>query len=453
MVRRLMFACAALAAVARGASANGRAPSTQSITFRQGQDSDIAVGLTFGLVVSHDSGRTWAWMCEDAIGYKGTYDPRYAFSSSGALFASTFNGLRVMRDSCTFNVMPSGSTFVSANTLGPGPDHAFYFAASQEPDPGRGIPGDFHIYKSIDDGMTFPIQVQPPGEINWWQSLEVAPSDPQRLYLSGYRYIPVPGGVGKMKQVAIFRSDNAGADWIELPTSMFTVMPNSVIDIVGIARDDPDRVYARVKLDDNSLSDSIYRSTDKGATWKLINHKGTSIGAFLVRDNHDLIVGTQALGAEISHDDGDHWIPLVDPPHMNCLVESSAHEIWACTQNYGFNGVPSDDAGIMKTTDLVHWTKVMRYQDLTEAVPCAAGTIQQDSCATTWCQVCTQLECTPSPSYGCPALVDAPVDAPVPPRARAGCCETGAGSGGSPLALGLAVGTLLLRPRRRREPR
>jgi len=452
MIWRFTLACLVLAGVSRGALANGRPPATASITFRQGQETDVAVGLTFGFVISHDAGKTWSWMCEDAIGYKGMYDPRFAFSQSGAVFATTFAGLKVVRDSCTFGPTPAGAAFASTDALGP--DHAFYYAAAQAADAAHGVPADFSIYKSIDDGVTFPAAAKgtPTAMVNWWQSLEVAPSNAQRLYLSGYAFVPGPGGVGTMKQQLLFRSDNGGKDWTALPTTAFTVQPNSVIDLVGVQKDNADHLYARVELYDNTLSDAIWRSTDAGLTWQQINAKNASIGAFVVRaavnagGKHDLIVGTQTAGAEISHDDGTTWTPLTGAPHMSCLVENAAGELWACTQNYGFSSVPSDDAGVMKTTDLATWTKVLRYQDLKDAVTCAAGTIQQDTCAAMWCSVCAQLGCTPSATYGCPVAAEAPI---TPPAHSGGCCETAPGSAGV-LALGLSVGIVLVRPRRRR---
>jgi hypothetical protein len=111
----------------------------------------------------------------------------------------------------------------------------------------------------------------------------------------------------------------------------------------------------------------------------------------------------------------------------------------------------TDGAGIVKTSDLVTWTPVLRYQDLTEAVTCPAGTVQHDECAATWCAVCTQLGCKPSPSYGCPAA-PADVDTGDPPsRKGGGCCSAGPGAAGA-LALALSVATVILRPRRRRVP-
>lgn len=453
MAWRIALACLVLAGMPRGASANGRPAATVSISFRQGQENEVLVGLTFGIVVSHDGGKTWAWMCENVVPYTGAYDPRFAFTSSGAIFATTVDGLRVTRDSCTFGGTSAGTTVVPTNALGS--DHSFYYAAAQAAftDSTHTIPADFSIYKSTDDGMTFPLAAKgtPTATVNWWQSLAVAPSNPQRLYLSGYAYMPGPGGIGTVLQPLLFRSDNSGLAWTPLPTTDFTVMSKSVIEIAGITKDNPDHLYARVKFYDNTNRDAIYRSADAGLTWKQINAKDTSIGAFVVRaglnsqSKHDLIVGTQELGSEISHDDGDTWTPLPNAPHMNCLVENTAGELWACTQNYGVSTVPSDNAGIMKTIDLVNWTKVLRYQDLTEAVTCAAGTVQKDTCAAMWCTYCAQLGCTPAPSYGCPVPAEAPVQ-----KSGGGCCDSGSGGAGG-LALGLPVGMVLLRPRRRRE--
>lgn len=455
MVRRLALVSFLLAAVHGAAFANGRPPGTSSITFKKGAENEIVVGLTFGLLFSHDGGRTWAWMCENAIGYTGMYDPTYAYSPTGALFATTYDGLKVVRDQCVFNPMPSGLTFTSTNTIGP--NNAFYFAAAQTEDKSRQLPTDFKIYRSTDDGKTFNAGSKPGSQNDtnvWWQSLAVAPSNASRIYVSGYSYQPAMTGGEPVRKQLLFRSDNAGDTWTE--TGIAGISPiaaNTVIDLVGIDPDDPQHLYARVKLDDNVISDSIYKSSDGGTLWSRINHKNGPITAFVVRrgknagNKHDLIVGTQTMGAEISHDDGVTWTALVNPPHLNCLVENSAGELWGCTQNYSDPNVPSDEAGIMKTTDLTTWTKVLRYQELTQAVTCAAGTVQHDSCAAMWCAVCDQLGCKPDASYACPQ----PTEAPAQPGTGkgGGCCEAGGGASG-PLALALTVGTVLLRPRRRR---
>jgi hypothetical protein len=463
MSRRSVLACLwlglglalgfAAAGGERAAHANGRLPGTSSITFRQGNDNDIVAGLTFGLVVSHDGGKTWGWMCDDAIGINnGPYDPIYAYARAGTVFATTLAGLAVMRDGCTFASTTEGKAFVSTNALGP---DAFYFGAAQTADMNHSVPADFQIYRSTDDGMTFPTpsMAAAPTDTNvWWQSIVVAPSDPQIVYLSGYRFVPDAGSAAKtVRDYLLFRSDDAGAHWTSLlPNAQLTLASNSVIHVVGVSPDDAKHVYLRIQLIDDLTNDALYLSKDSGATWTEIHRRADRFVGFVVRHaltagKHDLVTATANFGTEVSHDDGMTWTTVAGAPHVGCLTENAAGELWACTQNYGVGITQSDDAGIMKTTDFTAWTKVLRYQDLTEAVSCPAGTPQHDSCAPMWCAVCAQLGCTPPASYACPVPGD---DAAPPPAKKSGCCDTGAGAGG-PLALALSVASLVLRPRRR----
>lgn len=454
MVRRLVLALlVAVTALPHDALANGRPPGTSSIAFKNGDPNEIVVGLTFGLLFSHDAGKTWTWMCENAIGYTGMYDPVYAYASSGALFATTYDGLKVVRDSCTFAAMPSGLTFTSANTIGP--DGAFYFAAAQTEDTSKSLAKDFKIYKSTDDGKSFPVSAKPgdPADTNdWWQSVLVAPSDKTRVYVSGYSYQPAMAGAEPKRTQLLFKSTNGGASYVAMKLDgIAPIAVNSVLHLVGVTADDANHLYLRVEYEDNTISDALYRSTDAGTSWTRMLGLAGPITTFVVRKTkttdgkYELIAGNKSLGTQISHDDGVTWAPLAGAPHLNCLVESPTGELWGCTQNYDNDpSAPSDNAGVMKTTDLVTWTKVLRYQELTQAVTCAAGTKQHDDCAAMWCAVCAQLGCKPDASYACPQPTEAVVAAK-----SGGCCETGGGSAGG-LALALMVGTVVRRPRRRR---
>src|SRR5678816_4665147 len=80
------------------ALANGRPPITNGVKFRPGDNHSLYVATTFGLLVSHDDGCSFRWVCEQNIGYGGTFDPQYRIATDGAIFATTFTGLRVSRD-------------------------------------------------------------------------------------------------------------------------------------------------------------------------------------------------------------------------------------------------------------------------------------------------------------------------------------------------------------------
>jgi photosystem II stability/assembly factor-like uncharacterized protein len=231
-LRFVLALCVLLAPLvtAHDASANGRPPGSSTIHFRRGQEQEIVVGLTFGLVISRDGGETWHWMCEDAIGYGGEYDPDYEVSTTGAIFATTFTGMKVARDGCTFG-MPLDEKFVS--TIEQGPDGKMYFGAAD-----TGMNPDSNIYRSDDGGNTWTGSTSPPGIANdWWTSLEVTPSNPNRLYLAGYRIMG-----GTQKTHLLFRSDDGGQTWQALPTAQFVVRPNSTIEIAGVSSTDPNLV-------------------------------------------------------------------------------------------------------------------------------------------------------------------------------------------------------------------
>ena len=442
-MRQLAVVSLILLAAVTDVAANGRPPNTSTINFKQGNEQEIAAGMTFGLLLSHDGGATWHWMCEKTVGYGGMYDPDYVYTPAGSLFATTFDGLKKMTNGCTFDATPPGTDFVSTTTLGP--DGAVYYAAADPPDLMTSDPGDSNIYKSVNDGATFPTTAMP-GMINdWWQSLEVAPSDPLRVYLTGYRLN------GSTKTFLMFKSANGGTSYTAMSQTGIVTATNSTIEIAGISKIDPQELYIRVTLENNNIGDGIYRSINGGASWTHILSKDAGI-AFVVRSNGDLVAGTQTVGSFVSHDKGATWVPLTGAPHINCLVENAAHEVWACTQNFGSPGVPPDDAGIMKTTDLATWTKVLRYQDIQGPVECAAGTAQHDDCLPMWCGLKNLLGITADPT-SCPPMTtgdDTVGGDGTGTKDPKGCCDASGEGGPTALAISSLVGMVLLRTRRRR---
>jgi uncharacterized protein (TIGR03382 family) len=440
---RLALASLIAVALVSDAAANGRPSATSTIHFRLGHESDIYAGMTFGLVVSHDNGVTWRWMCEKAVGYGGMYDPYYAYTSSGALFATTFDGLRVNSDSCTFAPTQFGSAFVSANGIGP--DNAVYVALADPAQPNATPPhaGDSNVYKTTDNGVSYPVMAMPGRVGDWWQSIVVAPANAAHVYLSGFRFdAPNP------KTFLLFKSTDGGASYVPMSTTGFTTSSNSQIELVGVTSNET--LYARVTFENGTNTEGIYKSTTGGASWTKILTKPEAIH-FRARANGDLVAATQLSGTQKSGDGGITWTDVTGAPHINCLYENTAGELWACTLNYdllttmGVPPIPGDGFGIMKTTDLTTWTGVLKFQDILEPVDCAAGTTQHDECLPTWCGLKAQLGITSN-------VIDCsvPVDGTAPPPK--GCCDATGGSGPAALGFTLFVGGLLAR-RRRASPR
>lgn len=449
-MKRIALACGILAAIAGTAGANGRPAATSTITFQKGDPQHVVAGMTFGFLTSSDHGVTWKWMCEATVGYSGIFDPDYAYSSSGAIFATTFNGLKVMRDGCTFNASPTGDTFVSTVEIDQAND--VYVGAAD--------PMDSAIYKSTNDGMNLPQLSTPDMPTDQWDAIMIAPSDVDRVYLTGYRF-----DAQSQKVFLLFTSTNGGSTWTPMSITGITHSNYSTIDVVGIDKSAPGTVYVHATLENGQKGDSIYKSTNAGMTWTKILSTTDPFGlVFLLRSNGDLVASTQTSGSQVSHDGGTTWAPIANAPHINCLVEDPAtNDVWACTHNYDSPGIPGDGFGIMKTSDYLTWTGILRYQDIAGVVSCPAGTAQNDQCVqsyqgkpSVWCCLEIQLGITDK-SVDCTGVNNcefsggdgATSDAGnVKINDPKGCCNTGGGGEGAAL---LAAGTTALLWKRRRS--
>ena len=397
-----------------------------TIRFQPGADQHVFAGAWFGLLASHDAGASWRWMCPSAVGYGGMYDPDYEPTATGALVATTFNGLRVMRDGCSFAATPLGMTFVSAVAVGP--DGAVYAAAAD--------PADTKIYKSTDDAATFPTSAAP-AAASWWTSIVVAPSDAMRVYLAGYAI------VGSTKQHYLYASTNGGGSFAPMSTAGLVTSANSSIELVGVSSTDPGVLYIEVTMDMVTTGHSIYRSSDAGASWTKILSRDWHI-AFLASRSGLLVAGTRTEPLAESSDGGTTWTTLACSPHVACLAENGAGDIWACTHQFDADMIPPDGFAIMKRGQ--PWTGVMRLQDIAGPVACAVGTVQHDTCEPAWPTLDQRLDSTPTGTLVCPV---APDDAPGDlgarddtkplPAPQSGCCSTSGGPGSLVLALGVLL--------------
>lgn len=414
------------------ARANGRFPATTGVEFQPGNSSLVAIPVTFGLLVSTDDGASFRWICENSIGYGGTYDPDYAIDSKGKLFATTFDGVRMTPDlGCTWSFAGGPLTGVFASQVEVGPDGRVWVGAAAAE--------NSNIYVSSDEGVTF----SPTGHTStgtWWDSIKIAPSDPNRVYASGFTV-----DSGGTTPLAI-RSVDGGVTFEPMSLAGVTINMGANIYVLGALPDAPDTVFLRVTRSITPVGDAIYRSTDKGDTWTKVLEIADELAAYVARaDGQTVIIGSRFTGAFRSTDGGVTFPPLANPPQMACVGERSDGTLFTCGSNWD-----PDLYALGRSTDGTTWTAVTTFQQTAAPVQCDPGTVQYDSCqAELWCSLVMQLGIT-STEVVCEAPADAGVpgiDAGSEPPKEPGCLGCGAGQMAGPLAVLLPM--LLIRRRRR----
>lgn len=437
MLRRT--AALALAVVAAGAgvaAANGRFPTSVSVQFRPGNQQDIYLGVTFGLLISHDDGGEFRWLCEQNVGYEGTFDPKYRIGDNGDIYATTFEGLRVSRDGgCSFTTATAGQSSTSpgylagiwVDAIDVGSDGAVWVATAE-----AGRPND--IFRSTDRAMTFSPLGLTSSQV-WWKSVAVAPSDPRRAYVTGYQVTQTgPDGGAIPPTVHLYRTDDAGTNWSQQPISAFELGTSPLLLVEEVAADDKQLVFVRSVRAVPPSGDKLYRSIDGGDTFAEVLITTDTIRNVVMRADGSVIVATQLGGLHKSTDRGLTFTKVSDTPEASCLGDRG-DALFACGANW-----EPDFFAIGRSQDAMAWSKVFRYVEMAGPLSCPAGTMQRDLCeAKLWPAIREQ--------FG----VAEPLtpDAPAPTDPPDGCCaaagsSTGAVVVGGSLAL-LVLGFLLRR--------
>src|SRR6185503_7772783 len=86
-----------LLGVSSHAVANGRFPNAQQLVVSPTNPDRLWLRATHGVLTSADRGKTWRWVCEEAVGYSGTRDPSIGVTATGAVLVGV-SGLSISRD-------------------------------------------------------------------------------------------------------------------------------------------------------------------------------------------------------------------------------------------------------------------------------------------------------------------------------------------------------------------
>jgi len=423
--------------VPRGARANGRFPQSISVEIQPGNDQIVLLGMTFGLGVSTDGGNHFAWVCEDTLGYTGTFDPAYAIGTDGTLYASSFDGLRTSKDGgCTFPIHPDVTGPVVAD-VDVGPDGHVFAAGSWDQADG--------VWRSVNNGASFTKTTLTSGKYSWWTTVAVEPVDGQRVYAAGYVIGLGSPDAGTITRALIYRSDDGGDSWSPVDLSTVTFASDPSVEVRAVWPGDPNTFFITV-IRDGGVGEALYRTDTGGTSFSKVLDVDNRIGTVLItKDGSKVIVGGQS-GVYISTDAGLTFPTHQDTPQLACAVERSDGTLLGGGANWD-----PDFMALGTSPDGATWTSIFRFDGITGALSCPSGTVQHDTCEdkffTTVCPIAPTIAICPQPDAGVGA--DA---GPTPDGGGGGggkgCCESDVGGGQSSAALALLVLVALLRRRR-----
>jgi photosystem II stability/assembly factor-like uncharacterized protein len=462
---------------ARPAAANGRFPQSDQIVFTPHDPNLIVARTTYGILPSQDNGTSWWYLCEELVGVPSlaVEDPEVALTANGALVVGAPKGLSVSTDvGCTWSCAGGGldkkniaDVVVRPDT----PDVVLALTSTIGTGDG-GNDNDSRVFQSTDDGTTWTAlgsKIDPTATV---ETIDVAKSDPNRIYVSAWR-----GPQNASRVVMLLVSMDGGQTWTErdVPHSLFDGATEDRVWIGGVDPTDANRVYLRSNPYKDGGKSRIYVTTDAGQTFAEIQsfdmgpaHMSYLLGEFLgfalSPDGSKIYFGSSQGGLFVA-DRATMKVTQTSPIDIHCLATrqsaSGGTELWACGDESTACLGPPFLIGV-STDDGAHFTtKLPTVYSLCGPVACPndAGTLgcgatfNGSGCGESYanfCQFDPTMSCGTCPSVdggGTPGPVIPPPDCdggadagPSPPAKSSSCGCSAVGRGG---AAGLAVSALV----------
>jgi hypothetical protein len=260
--------------VTRLAGANGRFPQSNAIVFSPHDPTLVMTRATFGLLISHDDGVTWPWVCESAIGISAQEDPSYGLTEGDAIVGGLWEGVSVSSDTgCNWAFAGgalAGQHIVDLVVRADDPHAVLVLSGTWLPNAAPPDGGDIYyqsqVFQTTDDGAHWSALGVPIDPSVTVSTLEVAPSDPTRFYVSGTR------GSGAGLTAQLFVSTNSGATWTERAVPLIPSI-ESAFYIGAVDPTNSDLVYLRTDIQSRLLV-----TTNAGASFQVSSFVGADGG-------------------------------------------------------------------------------------------------------------------------------------------------------------------------------
>ncbi len=366
------------------------------------QGEDLMLGTSFGVVHRPKPGGAWEIVCSEGIGYDESNRPIIHYAQDGALFVGSPKGLWVSRDAgyCDWTPLPEfGLSGVTSVTADPSNLQVLFVTTGKTHVPNR-------VRRSDDGGQTFSETVID-GEMNTlFSALRFAPSDPSRVWVSGWYFAP--------ERVALYRSDDGGDTFTE--DDVTAKVPGNIdFTLLAVHPTDPDHLLLKGYHPDPAGEGNnwvLYRTVDGGDTFDIVHRDGVSFThAVFSADGQTVWATNDRL--HLSEDGGETWEKRASPLQARCVGE--AHDdVLVCSSKI------SDGWAVASVAPGGELTPLTGFDTLAER-QCPEGSSVHTECRPLWSALAVALG----------AEIEPP-DAGLPPdggSADAGTGEDGGGEG------------------------
>lgn len=365
---RQRFAVLIVALVASASArgrANGRFPAANQLVVDPDDPRHVVVRATYGTMISHDGARTMTLVCEQAIGATGDADPMLGLFSGGRMVAGVVGGLAATSDEgCTWSLMPgiAPRQFVVDVTVQKDDPRSGLVVSSTSSDGGGGLLTI--LFETNDGAVSFRRIGTPLGEDFLALTVEVAPSNAKRVYVSG----TVSGDGGTSMTPTIARSDDRGGAFRR--TTLGTFGAGYTAWVSAVDPKDPSTLYVRVRSTDK---DRLMVSSDGAETFREVYAAAGSLTGFaLSPDGDEVAVGGAGDGIMLASTRDFVWKKASDV-HAQCLTWTKAG-LYAC-------GVEWLDAFIVGLSrDHGKTFEVLSHMSDPCPAKCAAGSTVAQTC-------------------------------------------------------------------------
>jgi len=289
------------------APANGRFPNAQQL---RGIDADTLVVVgTYGLLVTTNGGADFSYQCEAALFAapmtSATMDPLLELAPGGAIMTGSRHGLTVSRDrGCRFELEPSlprnwayfglepaagaePGQVIDVCRRGAGADAPVLALVMMADAEGRAT--EHRLYQADAAGPFRPLGAPIPiGLLDFGFTLDVAPSDPERVYVSGT----------VDNDPVVIVSEDGGRSY-RASSPAFDDADTVLGAYIGaVSPTDPDRVYLRVARRVTTTDglyardDSLAVTSDGGNTFtEVLRARANLLGFALSPDGNTVLSG------------------------------------------------------------------------------------------------------------------------------------------------------------------